>query len=970
MRLPLSHGQKYITIVSAYAPTMTNPDETKDKFYEDLNAVITAAPHADKLIILGDFNARVGRDSVSWEGVIGKHGVGNCNSNGLLLLQTCAEHNLLITNTVFKLPTRNRTSWMHPRSKHWHLIDYVIIRKRDRQDVRVTKTMCGAECWTDHRLIVSKLNLRVQPKRRPQGEKAPKRLNISKLKVSDIRQYFADTLEQRLDSTVLEGQDVETAWTGLRETVYNTAMECLGPATRKHKDWFDENCTEIQQLLEGKRCAYKAHLDDPKSVSKKDTVRNVRSTVQAKLRQMQDSWLSSKADEIQGFADRNNMKCFYDSLKEVYGPTSSGSLSPLLSADGSTLITDKEKVSERWAQHFDSVLNRPSTINDDAIDRLPQVPVEETMDALPTLNEIQKAVRLLSSGKAPGSDSIPAEIYREGGVALIEKLHQLFQLIWHHETVPQDFKDASIIHLYKRKGNRQVCDNHRGISLLSIASKILARVLLNRLIVHLEQGLLPESQCGFRKERGTIDMVFAARQLQEKCQEQNADLYSTYVDLTKAFDTVSREGLWRIMAKYGCPRKFIAIVRQLHDGMLARVQDNGETTAPFPVSNGVKQGCVLAPTLFSLMFSAMLTDAFRDADVGIGINYRTDGSVFNLRRLQAKTKVLTDTINDLLFADDCALNAATEAVMQHSVDLFSDACDNFGLTISTKKTEVMHQPAPAKPYVEPNITINGQRLNSVSKFTYLGSTLSRNVVIDDEVNARLAKASAAFGRLHKNVWNRRGITTETKIKVYRAVILTALLYGCETWTVYQRHTRKLNHFHTTCLRKLLGIKWQDRIPDTEVLISAGLPSIHTILMQSQLRWAGHVARMPDERLPKKLLFGELQEGKRSQGCPKKRFKDTLKASLKAFNIDHGTWEQTAQDRGAWRSAVHKGAKTCEANRIAAAEDRRQTRKNRAMNPATTATIPCPYCQRLFRAQIGLTSHLRTHRARFPQPQDD
>ena len=175
-------------------------------------------------------------------------------------------------------------------------------------------------------------------------------------------------------------------------------------------------------------------------------------------------------------------------------------------------------------------------------------------------------------------------------------------------------------------------------------------------------------------------MVFAARQLQEKCQEQNTDLYSTYVDLTKAFDTVSREGLWRIMAKYGCPRKFITIVRQLHDGMLARVQDNGDTTAPFPVSNG----CVLAPTLFSFMFSAMLTDAFRDADVGIGINCWTDGSVFNLRRLQAKTKVSTDTINDFLIADDCALNAATEADMQHSVDLLSDACDNFGLTIKTK----------------------------------------------------------------------------------------------------------------------------------------------------------------------------------------------------------------------------------------------------------------------------------------------
>ena len=105
MRLPLSHRKKFATLVSAYAPTMNNPDEIKGKCYEDLNAVIATVPNADKLIILGDFNARVGCDSAAWEGVIGKHGVGNCNSNGLLLLQTCAEHDPLITNTAFRLPT-------------------------------------------------------------------------------------------------------------------------------------------------------------------------------------------------------------------------------------------------------------------------------------------------------------------------------------------------------------------------------------------------------------------------------------------------------------------------------------------------------------------------------------------------------------------------------------------------------------------------------------------------------------------------------------------------------------------------------------------------------------------------------------------------------------------------------------------------------------------------------------------------
>ena len=172
----------------------------------------------------------------------------------------------------------------------------------------------------------------------------------------------------------------------------------------------------------------------------------------------------------------------------------------------------------------------------------------------------------------------------------------------------------------------------------------------------------------------------------------------------------------------------------------------------------------------------------------------------------------------------------------------------------------------------------------MNRFTYLGSTLSQNVTIDDEVNVRIARASATFGRLHANVWNRRGISLQTKLKVYKAIVLPTLLYACETWTVYQRHAKKLNHFHTTCLRKQLNIKWQDRIPDTEVLAQADLPSIYTILMQSQLCWAGHVARMLDHRLPKRLFYGELQQGKRSHGGQKKRFKDTLKTSLKAFAI--------------------------------------------------------------------------------------
>ena len=218
---------------------------------------------------------------------------------------------------------------------------------------------------------------------------------------------------------------------------------------------------------------------------------------------------------------------------------------------------------------------------------------------------------------------------------------------------------------------------------MSVAGKILTRVLLNLLNEHLEQsGLLPESPCGFRKNRGTIDMIFTARQLQEKCQEQNVYLYMTSVDLTKAFDTVSRVGLWKIMAKFGCPAKFIAMVRPFHDGMHARVQNDGEFSDLFPVTNGVKQCCVLVSTLFSMMFSAMLTDAFQDGDNGIRIRYRFDGKLFNVR-LQAKSKVQTEVLDGFLFADDMAKGVPTDEKMQNSVEV-SDSCDSYDLTISIK----------------------------------------------------------------------------------------------------------------------------------------------------------------------------------------------------------------------------------------------------------------------------------------------
>ena len=211
------------------------------------------------------------------------------------------------------------------------------------------------------------------------------------------------------------------------------------------------------------------------------------------------------------------------------------------------------------------------------------------------------------------------------------------------------------------------------------------------------------------------------------------------------------------------------------------------------------------------------------------------------------------------------------------------------------------------------------------------------------------------------MWERRGLSLNTKLKVYHAVVLTTLLYASETWTVYNRHARQLNHFHLSCLRKLLRIRWQDKIPDTEVLGRAGMPSIFTLLQKSQARWAGHVVRMPDNRLPKQLLYGELCQGKRMVGGQRKRFKDCLKASLRDLSIDVNSWETHALDRPSWRSKIATGARAAETRRTTKAQRKRAARKARAASTSTTAPTPlCHTCGRAFMARIGLISHLRTH----------
>ena len=229
--------------------------------------------------------------------------------------------------------------------------------------------------------------------------------------------------------------------------------------------------------------------------------------------------------------------------------------------------------------------------------------------------------------------------------------------------------------------------------------------------------------------------------------------------------------------------------------MMARIIENGDVSDPFPVMNGVKQGSVLAPTIFSLLFAEMLSAALAKTNASTMIRCRTDARFFDLRRLKANTKVQEALVRDFLFADDYAVPAHSKEDPQCLADCFSTAIKAFGLTISIKKTEVLCQAAPGTTQPEPSIMIDGAALKNVENFTYLGSCLSSSGGLDTEISCLLSKASSAFEHLSTRVWRKCVFMQAMKIAVYRAVVLPTLLYSCETWTCYRRHLKKLDQFH-------------------------------------------------------------------------------------------------------------------------------------------------------------------------------
>ena len=216
----------------------------------------------------------------------------------------------------------------------------------------------------------------------------------------------------------------------------------------------------------------------------------------------------------------------------------------------------------------------------------------------PTREEIRRAIKQLKNGKVTGTDRIPAEALKVDPEMLAEMLYVLFDKIWEEEEIPLEWKEGLLIKIPK-KGDLDLCSNYRGITLPSVSGKVLNRVILGRLKGPVDRTLRDPQAC-FRPGRSCIDQITTLRIIVEQSIEWNSPLYANFVDYKKAFDSLDRESLWKLLRHYGVPIKFVNLIRNWYEGLSCRVVHEGRLTEKFDEKTGVRQGCLLSPFLFIL----------------------------------------------------------------------------------------------------------------------------------------------------------------------------------------------------------------------------------------------------------------------------------------------------------------------------------------------------------------------------------
>jgi len=900
----LHSKQINISVVVAYAPTEGAEESEKDKFYRTLTDTFDELPRHDIKLLLGDFNAKVTSGRYGSEAVIGGESLhSSSNDNGTRLVDFCATNQLVIGGTLFEHKNIHKGTWRSPNGLTVNQIDHICIGKRFRQSLFDVKVCRGADIGSDHYLVLGLLKIKLQSVTKinanrpnvPAIERLRDRTKVTEYNVA-LQNRFAS-----LDNEV----DLEDMWRNLSQTVTDVSLEVLGKRPRKAKE---QHLSRKTKDLLIQRAQFKRR--DPNSDANRSEYSKLNKLVKKSSKLDDNNWAVRVATDLEEAASKGQQREVWAKIKKISGKNKKPQASCVRDKDGRK-ITDPQQQRDRWKEHFTELLNPPlSSVDLADLDTVPPQPHFDSLscsDGPPTRDEISYSLTKLKNHKSPGVDGITNEQLKYGASALVDQLECLFKKVWEEETVPEDWLKGVIIVIGK-KGDTSVCGNNRGITLRSTASKLFQMILLKRLHAGME-CLLRENQCGFRQNRSCIDQIYSLRTIIHNCLEFNIPLFINFVDFKAAFDSIRRDFIWCSMRHYGLPEKYVRIFQSFFGGTMSAVRVNGELTDWFDVNSGTGQGDIQAPPVFNfcLNFSAYLAETNKTI---------SQGAVLQKEMKTVEEKVILDTD----YADDMAIMDNSGEGLQESTDLLVHYSSYAGLRINAKKTQCMavSKCASQRPFIKDDcieLSVEGEPVEQVSNFVYLGATISGDGTIDRDLDVRIQKANGAFHQLW-NIWNSRTIKTPTKIRIYRAAVLTILLYGAEVWNTTKKQMKRFEVFHQTSLRRILRIKWFFHVTNEEVLRRAGIKSVETFISAARLRWYGHVVRMPDSRLPRFLLNWKPNYGKRSRGRPRKNWKTCVLEDAAKFtgveNIDNNTTEALATNRVQWRHMLRRQRDVCDA----------------------------------------------------------
>ena len=315
--------------------------------------------------------------------------------------------------------------------------------------------------------------------------------------------------------------------------------------------------------------------------------------------------------------------------------------------------------------------------------------------------------------------------------------------------------------------------------------------------------------------------------------------------------------------KYNLPDELVRILRALHHGTSGAVRAYGRVSGEFDITTGVRQGDVLAPTLFNLFFDSVIAATLsQHPHSGVRMLYNLGDELVESRKKMRGSIFL----QDLEYADDMALVSDSMGALEEVLRSLSAVCSGVGLSISSKKTKILMIHPSTSLSVQPRavqLKPGEEPVAVVEEFEYLGSTISQDCTLDREIRRRISNASHTFRSLYRVLWCRKRLKTATKMRLFKSVVLSTLLYGSETWVPSAAQLKRLQAY--MYIMGACGLSW---VYPGRTCLMAGIERVEVMVMRRKLRWLGHVERMADSRIPKYLLVSALWWQALSRGSEK------------------------------------------------------------------------------------------------------